>query len=135
MEPEELRELFVSRNSMTRGSLAGAQWIWEGNRLIVRLLGNGKKELEEQIPAVQTALRERFAAPVDIRIEAGKDLGKEELFQALEQMRAAALDQFPTAAAVQKPQKQEPEQSEAILGKPFKGCHEGPGPGSWLCDC
>ena len=42
IEPEELRDLFVSRNSMTRGSLAGALWIWEGTELTVKLTGNGK---------------------------------------------------------------------------------------------
>ena len=30
MEPEDLMQLFVSENSMTRGSLAGASWTWEG---------------------------------------------------------------------------------------------------------
>ena len=30
IEPQELMNLFVSRNSMTRGSLAGAQWEWAG---------------------------------------------------------------------------------------------------------
>ena len=30
IEPEELMMLFVSRNSMTRGTLAGAKWEWEG---------------------------------------------------------------------------------------------------------
>ena len=47
MEPEELRDLFVARNSMTRGSLAGAQWLWNGTELTVRLTANGKKDLEE----------------------------------------------------------------------------------------
>ena len=49
IEPEELRDLFVSRNSMTRGSLAGALWVWEGTELTVKLTGNGRKELEELI--------------------------------------------------------------------------------------
>ena len=40
MEPEELRDLFVSRNSMTRGSLAGALWVWEDANLTVKLTGN-----------------------------------------------------------------------------------------------
>ena len=31
IDKEELMNLFVSRNSMTRGSLAGAQWEWQGN--------------------------------------------------------------------------------------------------------
>ena len=87
MEPEELMQLFVSRNSMSRGSLAGAKWEWEGEYLTIRLLGNGKKELEELIPQVQTALRERFAAPVTISIQAGAVLEGKALFEAMESMR------------------------------------------------
>ena len=57
IEQEELRDLFVSRNSMTRGSLAGAKWSWEGTTLTVALVANGKRELEELVPQVQTTLR------------------------------------------------------------------------------
>ena len=32
-EPEELMNLFVQRDSMARGSLAGAKWEWEGDHL------------------------------------------------------------------------------------------------------
>ena len=42
IEPEELRNLFVSRNSMTRGSLAGARWEWKDTALTVKLRANGK---------------------------------------------------------------------------------------------
>ena len=43
IETEELRDLFVMRNPMTRGSLARAQWIWDGYDLTVKLAANGKK--------------------------------------------------------------------------------------------
>ena len=33
MGPEELMALFVEENSMTMGSLSGAQWHWEGTEL------------------------------------------------------------------------------------------------------
>ena len=36
--------------------LAGAAWNWDGNRLTVQLLANGKKELEECVPKVKLAL-------------------------------------------------------------------------------
>ena len=121
MEPEELRDLFVSRNSMTRGSLAGAQWIWDGTDLTVKLAGNGKKELEELVPQVQTQLREQFAAPVTITIEAGKTLEGQELFDAMQSMRYSLMEQAPVAAAVKKEEKKQEAQSEAFYGKPFKG--------------
>ena len=74
IEPEELMMLFVSCNSMTRGALAGAKWSWEGEKLTIGLRGNGKAAIEELIPQVQQALRERFATPVTITVEAGAAL-------------------------------------------------------------
>ena len=105
IRPEELRDMFVSRNSMTRGSLAGAQYEWDGSELTVKLVGNGKKELEELVPAVQTQLREMFAAPVTIRIEAGQALEGQALFDAMESMRYSLMEQVPVAAAAKKEEK------------------------------
>ena len=122
VEPEELRDLFVSRNSMTRGSLAGALWIWEGTELTVKLAGNGKKELEELVPAVQQHLREQFAAPVTIKIEAGKALEGQELFDAMQSMRYSLMESVPVASSGKKDEKKPQEtQSETFYGKPFKG--------------
>jgi len=74
MEPEELMHLFVSRDSMTRGSLAGARWDWEGENLTIRLKANGRDAIEALIPQVEQQLRERFAADVKISVEAGNAL-------------------------------------------------------------
>ena len=52
IEQEELMQLFVSRNSMARGTLAGAQWEWEGCDLLVKLVANGKEELAEYMAQV-----------------------------------------------------------------------------------
>ena len=98
LEPGELMQLFVSRNSMTRGSLAGAQWQWQDAQLTIRLRANGKKELEDLIPAVQTVLRERFAAPVTICVEAGKTLEGQELFAAMDSMRDQLIQTMPAGA-------------------------------------
>ena len=120
IEPDELMMLFVSRNSMTRGSLAGAKWEWCGTDLHVKLLANGKDALLELVPQVQTVLRERFAAPVTIHIEAGKTLEGQALYDAMESMRASLMESVPSSAA--QPKKQEkPAQSETFYGKPFKG--------------
>ncbi len=120
METEELRRLFVEQNSMNRGSLAGAKWSWEGNRLTVKLLANGKQDLEKCVPQVQQRLQEQFETPVEIDIEAGEVLEGKALFDAMEKMRgelAASIPQ-PTVSA---PKKQEPQQSDMMYGKPFKG--------------
>ena len=122
IEPEELMQLFVSRNSMTRGSLAGAKWEWQGSDLTIRLVANGKNELEELIPQIQTDLRERFAAPVTITVEAGKVLEGKALFEAMESMRGSLMKDLPAAAAKQdKPKAAEAPQSDTFYGKPFKG--------------
>ena len=122
IEPEELRELFVSRNSMTRGSLAGARWEWRDEQLTVHLMSNGKKELEELVPQVENDLRERFAVPVRIHIESGKTLDGQALFDAMEVMRSQMIASLPKTAAPKKPEQQSAaENPETIYGKPFRG--------------
>ena len=120
LEPEELMALFVAQNSMNRGSLAGAQWVWKGTELTVKLRGNGKKALEECVPAVSRTLRERFGANVTIVIEAGENLEGQALFDAVEKLRDCAVTELPRTAASEKKPAAVPA-SEAIYGKPFKG--------------
>jgi len=123
VEPEELMQLFVSRNSMTRGSLAGARWEWCDENLHIKLAANGKAEIEELIPQVQQVLREQFATPVTITVEAGKSLEGKALFEAMESMRDSMMGSLPNASAA-KPAKEEPKpaaNSEFFYGKPFKG--------------
>ena len=123
IEPEELMLLFVSRNSMTRGSLAGAEWHWEGDHLTVRLRANGKATIEELIPAVQQTLRERFAAPVTITVEANAALEGQALLDAMQTMRQAEIERYPTAQARQPSAapRQEQQDSGTFYGKPFRG--------------
>ena len=99
IEPEELMQMFVSRNSMSRGTLAGAQWNWDGYDLTVKLVANGKDTLQEHIPVVQNLLRERFACPVTITVEAGKSLEGKALFEAMESMREELLQKLRDLAA------------------------------------
>ena len=121
MEADALMALFVEKNSMNRGSLAGADWQWEGNTLTIRLAGNGKKELMECVPSVRQYLQERFATSVDIQIEAGQSLSGDELFHAMEKLRDGMLETLPkseqTATRAAKPAVQ----TNTIYGKPFKG--------------
>ena len=123
LEPEELMQLFVSRNSMARGSLAGARWTWDDTALTIHLVANGKETLLEHIPAVQNHLRERFAAPVTIGVEAGSALEGKALFDAMESIRGSVLESLPAsgpAGPARKEEKAAPP-SEAFYGKPFKG--------------
>ncbi len=121
MESDELMNLFVSRNSMTRGSLAGAKWEWKDTALMVKLRGNGKKELEELVPQVQNQLRERFAAPVTITIEAGQTLEGKALFEAMESMRGSMIQAAPAIAEKKQAEAKAAAPTDAFYGKPFKG--------------
>ena len=121
MEPEELMALFVSQNSMTRGSLAGAKWTWKGTELTISLRGNGKKELEEAVPYVSNILRQRFAVPVTIAIEAGENLQGQALFDAMEKMRGDMILDLPKTAAAAPKKDAAPQPSDTIYGKLFKG--------------
>ena len=121
IEHSELMQMFVSRNSMTRGSLAGAKWEWDGYWLTVKLVANGKDALEELIPQVSGELRERFAAPVNIRIEAGNALEGQALFDHMESLRTQIIETAPVAAARKKPEVKAAAPSDTFYGKPFKG--------------
>ena len=122
VEPEELMMLFVNLDSMTRGSLAGAKWEWQDTELHVKLRANGKAALEELVPQVQKTLRERFAAPVTIVIEAHANLEGQALFDAMADMRQSMMENLPHVLAQQaKEAPRAPTPSETFYGKPFKG--------------
>ena len=121
IEAEELMNLFVSRNSMTRGALAGARWEWKDTALTVKLRANGKKELEELIPAVQNVLRQRFAASVTITVEAGQTLEGKALFEHMESMRGTMIQAAPAMAEKKQAEAKAAAPTDAFYGKPFKG--------------
>ena len=121
MDPEDLAWLFVCENSMAIGVLAGAHWNWEGDELIIQLRANGKKILEESLPKVQSALQEKFAAPVSIRIEAGAALEGQALFDAMEKMRGDMITDLPKVIQTKKKEQPVQQNSEALYGKPFRG--------------
>ena len=122
IEPEELRDLFVDLDPMTRASLAGAKWAWDGGHLTVCLVANGKAGVEAQIPAVVKTLQQRFAAEVTISVEANHDLTGAELSKAMEKLREEALSAAPTASAKQaQKEERKPQDSDTFYGKPFRG--------------
>ncbi len=120
IEPEELMALFMAENSMSRGSLAGAQWQWEGNTLHIHLKANGKDALLECVPAVIRQLRERFAADVAIQIHPGQVLEGEALYEAMSKMRGSVISDLPRVAPAV-PKEQATSDNPVFYGKPFKG--------------
>ncbi len=122
VQPEELRDLFVAQNSLNRGALAGAQWIWNEEKLTVKLVGNGLQELQESAPAVKRHLQERFATPVTIEFEAGQALEGKALFEAMEKMRGKAMATAAVAGPASPEKKPQPQVDTSVFyGKPFKG--------------
>ncbi len=119
VEPGELMQLFVRQNSMTRGSLAGAQWQWEGTALQIRLRANGKALVEEGIQSVRSALSRRFGTAVDVSVEAGSTLEGKDLFAAMEKMREASI--LRTAASMPAQKKATTAADGAIFGRRFEG--------------
>ena len=120
IEPSELMAMFVDENPMTRGSLAGAKWNWQGTSLTVELLGNGKAELDACVPQVRARLHDRFDTDVEISIVAANNLEGEALFEAIDKMRSSIMSDIPFKAAPAKDVTHAPV-NDAIFGKPFKG--------------
>ena len=121
IEPEELLAMFVEENSMTRGSLAGATWNWEGNILNVYLKANGKAILTECVPSVCRRLKERFLTDVTVQIHAGENLEGQALFDAMEKMRSSMLEEIPRTESSVKEKTQQIQDADVIFGKKFKG--------------
>ncbi len=121
MDNEELMQLFVRQNSMTRGSLAGARWEWQENHLTIHLLANGKAAVLECVPQVQIALQQKFGTPVTVSVEAGETLEGQGLFEAMQKLREAAMRDIPVQCAETKKAPASAVPSDAIYGKPFRG--------------
>ena len=120
VEPDELRDLFVEHNSINRSALAGAVWTWDDESLTIRLVANGKKELEECVPAVKRALMGRFGVTVDITIVAGSALEGQELMEAMDKLRRDAMADMPTPQFADKKKVTASAPSEAFYGKAFR---------------
>ena len=121
IEPEEILSLFMVENSMSRGSLAGAQWNWDGTTLIVDLKANGKSILTDCLPGVTRRLRQMFSTDVTIQINAGEDLDGQALFEVMEKMRGDMLNNLPAPSAAVKKEQPAQANSDTIFGKSFKG--------------
>ena len=121
---EDLRDLFVAENSVLRGTLAGAQWCWEGQHLTVSLKGNGKDLVEKAAGTICRALSQRFDCEVEISVESGKALEGKDLFDETERLRAHMIAESPCVTS--QPKKETASapsaaSSDTIYGKPFRG--------------
>jgi len=120
VDAEDLLSLFVSQNSMTMGSLAGAKWNWDGECLTISLQGNGAEAVKECIPQVKACLDRQFSANVDIQVLSGEVLEGNELFQAMDKLRKTEMEKIPTPQ-FNSASKKTDSSSGAFFGKAFKG--------------
>ncbi len=119
---DELRDMFVSENSMLRGSLAGAQWTWEGSHLSVQLKANGKQMVDECSGKVARKLESRFGCAVEISVHSGRALEGAELFDEMEKMRSYMIVENPSSASLPKKETSAVTvPGDMIFGKPFRG--------------
>ena len=118
IEPAELMGMFVEQKPITRGSLAGASWLWEEHNLKVQLKGNGKDMLTECIPYVTNKIKALFGVAPTIEIVVGEELTGQALFDAMEEMRSQMIRELPRAKVSEKAAPVKPE--GAIFGRPFK---------------
>ena len=122
IETDELLQMFISRDSMARGVLAGAKWVWNDNTLRIQLKSNGKDIVLETIPHVRQTLKDIFSVDVDIEVEASSTLSGDALYDAMEIMRHNVLEELPKRVNTEKQDSfAQPQQSETIYGKPFRG--------------
>ena len=121
MDEEDLMQLFVAENSITRGSLAGAKWTWEGETLHIDLMANGKDMLLECVPAIRRRLFAQFGVQVNVEVKAGQNLEGKALFEAMDAMRSSMITSLPSNGAAAPKKEAAPVDNGAIYGKPFKG--------------
>ena len=121
MDFEDVMLLFMGENSMTRASLAGAQWRWEGETLHIQLAANGKDMLLECVPAVRRHLASRFGVTVQIEIQAGQNLQGQALYEAMQAMRTDLMSSLPKSVEAPKKEAAPAGDNGAIYGKAFKG--------------
>ena len=120
IEHEDLMQLFVEEDSMCRGILAGAQWLWEDNCLVISLKANGKQELEKCVAQVCRKLNRQFNTQVSVDIRVGAQLDGQALFDQMQKMRSDILSRLPKTPVSQSKEPAAQQKTEAIYGKPFK---------------
>ncbi len=123
MDAEALMALFVDRDPMCRGYLAGANWTWEENTLHLELAGGGKAEVEKCIPQVRGQLTAMFDTLVHISVTQSQELTGQALYDYLEAERQKAMEASWARRKenTKAPKAEATPQPEAIFGKPFKG--------------
>ena len=128
LDPSDLVRVFVRAWPPAAASLAGAKFALSRERVCVRLMANGKKELEQHAPKAQEFLYSHFGVKPAFEFIPGTQLEGRALFDETERIRREALKNAQPAAPVSAPQGKKqtnagaPQQSgDLIFGRPFGG--------------
>ena len=93
MDFRDLAQVFIKAYSPAAGSLAGAKYALENNKLTIHLPANGKADLEPHIPKAQNFLKSRFGTSPEIEITAHSALEGRALFDETARIRREAMAQ------------------------------------------
>ena len=127
MDFRDLAQVFIKAYSPAAGSLAGAKYELENNKLTIHLPANGKADLEPHIPKAQNFLKSRFGTSPELEITAHSALEGRALFDETARIRRETMAQAP-AVQVKEAAKKSPSSSSSqapsgdmIFGRPFGG--------------
>lgn len=101
VETEELKQFLIDRYPPAISSLAGSTWEIGDSKVTIRLLANGKAELEPHLPSLCSYLRERFGKTVTAEVITGVDEDGKDLFKHTQKLREQALAQLPKTETAQ----------------------------------
>ena len=127
MDFRDLAQVFIKAYSPAAGSLAGAKYALENNKLTIHLPANGKADLEPHIPKAQNFLKARFGIAPEIEITAHSALEGRALFDETARIRRETMAQAPAVQvkeAAKKPASSSSSQApsgDMIFGRPFGG--------------
>ena len=127
MDFRDLAQVFIKAYSPAAGSLAGAKYELENNKLTIHLPANGKADLEPHIPKAQNFLKARFGTSPEIEITAHSALEGRALFDETARIRRETMAQAPAVQVKEAAKKTSSTSSSAqpsgdmIFGRPFGG--------------
>ncbi len=125
VDPHDLVDILSKVCPSARAILAGSKWEITPRTLTIRLVANGKDQLEPHLPRLKDQLQSWFGASPEIVMEANGATDAASLFAETEKIRQEAMKSIPAvqlkeAAAVKKADVPSGP-ADLIYGRPFSG--------------
>ncbi len=127
MDFSDVQQVLTRAYPPAASTLAGAQWVLEGDVLTIRLRANGRDALLPHLPRAAAFLREHFGREITLRVEAGALAENADLFAETERIRRETLSHLPPpeAEAPRRGGSHRPRPADIptdlIYGRPFRG--------------